>query len=81
MKKKIARLVLAVILLMNIVGFALAQKPKADKDTVNADKAAKPAFYQAAEEETSKGDNTALYIAFGVLAGAGVVFMLRKKKK
>jgi LPXTG-motif cell wall-anchored protein len=50
-------------------------------DTINADKAAKPVFYQAAEEETSKGGNTALYIAFGVLAGAGVVFMLRKKKK
>ena len=81
MKKSIIRLTLAVILLINIAGFALAQKPKADKDTINADKAAKPVFYQATEEETSKGDNTGLYIACGVAVGAGVVFFLRKKKK
>jgi hypothetical protein len=81
MKKNIVRLVLAVILLINIAGFALAQKPKVDKDTINADKAAKPVFYQAAEEETSKGGNTGLYIACGVAVGAGVVFLLRKKKK
>ena len=32
----------------------MAQQAKAQKDTVNADKAAKPVFYQAAEEETKR---------------------------
>ncbi len=83
MKKTIIRLSLAGMLLMNIAGLALAQAPKADKDTVNADKAAKPVFYQAAEEENTskKGGNTALYIAIGVALGIGVGFRLMKKKK
>ncbi|MEI7420828.1 MAG: LPXTG cell wall anchor domain-containing protein [Prolixibacteraceae bacterium] len=83
MKKNIIRLTLAVMMLLNVAALALAQTtPKADKDTVNADKAAKPVFYQAADEEKSSGSsNTAIYIAAGVIVGAGVVFFLRKKKK
>lgn len=83
MKKNIIRLTLAVVMLLNVAGLALAQTtPKADKDTVNADKAAKPVFYQAADEEkSSESSNTAIYIAAGVILGAGVVFFLRKKKK
>ena len=83
MKKSIIRLTLAAMLLLNVASLALAQTtPPADKDTVNADKAAKPVFYQAAEEEKPSGrSNTALYIAAGVILGAGVVFFLRKKKK
>ena len=83
MKKTIIRMTLASILLLNVASLALAQTtPKADKDTVNADKAAKPVFYQAAEEEKSSGgSNTAIYIAAGVILGAGVVIFLRMKKK
>jgi LPXTG-motif cell wall-anchored protein len=83
MKKNIIRLTFAVMMLLNVAGLALAQTtPKGDKDTVNADKAAKPVFYQAADEEKSSGSsNTAIYIAAGVIVGAGVVFFLRKKKK
>ena len=81
MKKSIIRLALAFVLMLNIAGVALAQQAKAQKDTVNADKAAKPVFYQAAEEETKSGSNMVLYIAVGVVLGAGVIVMLRKKKK
>lgn len=93
MKKSIIRLALAFVLMLNIAGVALAQQTKAQKDTVNADKAAKPVFYQAAEEETKSGSkisnnliilefsNTAIIIAVGVVLGAGVIFLLRKKKK
>jgi LPXTG-motif cell wall-anchored protein len=84
MKKSIIRLALAAVLLMNIAGAALAQAQpaKADKDTVNADKAAKPVFYEATEEESgSKGINPAVYFIAGFVVVAGVVFYLRKKKK
>jgi LPXTG-motif cell wall-anchored protein len=81
MKKSIIRLALALVLMLNIAGVALAQQAKAQKDTVNADKAAKPVFYDAAEEETKSGSNTAMYIAIGVVLGGGVIFLLRKKKK
>ena len=82
MKNTIIRLALAVVLMLNIAAMAMAQQPKATKDTINADKAAKPVFYQAAEEEKPSGSsNTAIYIAAGVILGAGVVFFLRKKKK
>lgn len=83
MKKTVIRLALAVAMLLNIAGLSLAQKPNADKDTINADKAAKPVFYQAAEEESSKGGNssTIIGIAVGVIVAGGIGFMLRKKKK
>ena len=84
MKKSIIRLTLAAIMLLNVASLVLAQTtPKGDKDTVNADKAAKPVFYQAAEEETSSkgGVSSAVYIAAGIIVVAGVAFFLRKKKK
>jgi len=84
MKNTIIRLALAIVLMLNIAAIVLAQKPKADKDTINADKAAKPVFYQAAEEEnSSKGgsSNTIIGIAVGVIVAGGIGFMLRKKKK
>jgi len=81
MKKSIIRLALALVLMLNITGVALAQQTTAQKDTINADKAAKPVFYDAAEEKTESGSSTAIYIAIGVALGAGVIFMLRKKKK
>jgi LPXTG-motif cell wall-anchored protein len=84
MKNTIIRLALAVVLMLNIATLALAQQPKADKDTINADKAAKPVFYQASEdEENSKGgsSSTIIGIAVGVIVVGGVAFMLRKKKK
>jgi len=84
MKKTIIRFALAVVLMLNIAAVALAQKPKADKDTVNADKAAKPVFYQASEDEnSSKGgsSNTIIGIAVGVIVAGGIGFLLRKKKK
>jgi len=81
MKKSIIRLALVLVLMLNIAGVALAQQTTAQKDTINADKAAKPVFYDAAEEKTESGSSTAIYIAIGVALGAGVIFMLRKKKK
>ena len=81
MKKSIIRLALALVLMLNIAGAALAQQAKAQKDTINADKTAKPVFYEAAEEETKSGSITAMYIAIGVVLGGGIIFMIRKKKK
>ncbi len=83
MKKYIVRLTLAGILLMNIAALSMAQLPKADKDTVNADKAAKPVFYQATEEEnSSKGNNSTLIgVVVGVIVAGGIVLLRRKKKQ
>lgn len=84
MKKNIIRLTLAAVLLLNIAGIAMAQvqPPKVNKDTVNADKAAKPVFYEATEEKgESGGTNPVIYFAAGLVVVAGVVIFLRKKKK
>jgi hypothetical protein len=83
MKKNIIRLTLAAMMLLNVASLALAQTtPPADKDTVNADKAAKPVFYQAAEEEDSaKGGSKVIYYVAAVVVAVGVGFLLRKKKK
>lgn len=83
MRNSIYRLTLAGLLLLNVTGLAFAQKPVAEKDTVNADKAAKPVFYQANEDEnTSKvGVSSTVYIIAGVVVVAGVAFFLLKKKK
>ncbi len=84
MKKNIIRLSLAGMLLLNIAAVAMAQQPKADKDTINADKAAKPVFYQASEDENSSkgGSNSTIYgVAAGIIFAGGIAFMLRKKKK
>ncbi len=81
MKKSILRLALAVVLMLNIAAIALAQQPKAEKDTVNADKAAKPVFYQAAEEETKSGVPSYVYFVGGLVVAAGIFYLARKKKK
>ncbi len=83
MRNSIYRLTLAGLLLLNVAGMAFAQVPTADKDTVNADKAAKPVFYQATEDENSSkgGVSTTVLIIAGVVVVAGVAFFLLKKKK
>jgi LPXTG-motif cell wall-anchored protein len=83
MRNSIYRLTLAGLLLLNVAGMVFAQAPKAEKDTVNADKAAKPVFYQATEDEnTSKeGVSSTVLIIAGVVVVAGVAFFLLKKKK
>jgi tagatose-1,6-bisphosphate aldolase non-catalytic subunit AgaZ/GatZ len=82
MEKSILRLALAMVLVLNIAFLALAQEPKAEKDTINADKAAKPVFYQAAEEEkSSEGCSPIVYVVGAVIVVAGVALILRKKKK
>ena len=55
MKKTILVFSMAGILFLGSLGLALAQtQPAAKKDSVNADKAAKPVFYDAVADETSK---------------------------
>jgi LPXTG-motif cell wall-anchored protein len=81
MKKSIIRLALALVLMLNITAIAVAQQPAATKDTVNADKAAKPVFYEAADEESKSGVNPVVYAIAGVVVAAGAFFLLRKKKK
>ena len=70
-------------MLLNVAGLSLAQQPRAaEKDTVNADKAAKPVFYQANEdEESSKGISPVVYFIAGFVVVGGAIFLLRKKKK
>ncbi len=82
MKKTMIRLALAIVLMLNIAAITMAQQPVATKDTINADKAAKPVFYQATEEEDSKGGvSSTVYIIVGLVVVAGAIFLLRKKKK
>jgi LPXTG-motif cell wall-anchored protein len=84
MKKNIIRLTLAAFMLLNVASLALAQTtPPADKDTVNADKAAKPVFYQAADEEVPAkgGGSKVIYYVAAIVLAAGAGFLLRKKKK
>ncbi len=81
MKNSFLRLALALVLMLNLAALSMAQTPKAQKDTVNADKAAKPVFYQAAEEETKSGVPSYVYFAGGLIVAAGILFLARKKKK
>ena len=81
MKKAILMFSMAGLLFLS----SLAQtQPAAKKDSVNADKAAKPVFYNAAaEEETSKGCCTSTYLLIGgavVVLGAAAYFLTKKKK-
>ena len=83
MKKTILMISIAGMLLLSGLSLAVAQdQPSATKDSVNADKAAKPVFYDAAAEEAPKSNSTTTYVlVFGaiVLVGVGGYFMMKKK--
>ena len=85
MKKTILMAVMAGVLFLSSLGVVLAQtQPAAKKDSVNADKAAKPVFYNAAaEEEAPKGCCTSTYLLIGgaVVVLGGAAYFLTKKKK
>jgi len=75
---------MAGMLFLSGLSLAVAQdQPSATKDSVNADKAAKPVFYDAAAtEEAPKNSTTSYVLVIGavVLVGAGGYFMMKKKK-
>ena len=85
MKRTILRISMAGMLFLSGLGFAVAQDmPSAKKDSVNADKAAKPVFYDAAAEEkapqSGSGMNYALIGGAVVVVGAAGYFLMKKKK-
>lgn len=84
MRKSILKFALGSLLVVGSLSTILAQdKVKIEKDTVNADKVAKPVFYDAAAEEGKTCSNpcTLPLIIGGVVVVAGVAFFLLKKKK
>jgi len=90
MKKTLMIISLSAILLLTGLSFVSAQEqPKPQKDTVNMDTQAKPAFYYATEDDKTtpgKGSGKGAALTFGIIAGAVVivgaaVFFLLKKKK
>ncbi len=85
MKRAILMISMAGFLFLSGLSLAVAQdQAAAKKDSVNADKAAKPVFYNAAAEEpATKSDSTSTYVLIAgavVLVGAGGYFMMKKKK-
>lgn len=89
MKRKILTIALTAFFLLNGITLAFAQEaPKPQKDTVNIDTDAKPQFYYAVEDEKTAGKSngksstvTIIIIAgAAVVVGAGVAFLLKKKK-
>ena len=84
MKKTILMISMTGMLFLSGLSMAVAQdQPSATKDSVNADKAAKPVFYDAAaNEEAPKNSNTTYLLIAGavILVGAGGFFMMKKKK-
>jgi len=84
MKKTILMISMAGMLFLSGLSLAVAQdQPSATKDSVNADQAAKPQFYDAAATEEAPKNSTTTYILIGgaiVLVGAGGYFMMKKKK-
>ncbi|MCX6228719.1 MAG: LPXTG cell wall anchor domain-containing protein [Bacteroidia bacterium] len=83
MKKSILMFTMTGVLFLGSLGLALAQ-PATKKDSVNADKAAKPVFYNAAAEEekpkSEGGSNIALIGGAVVVLGAAIYFLTKKKK-
>ena len=75
---------MAGMLFLSGLSLAVAQdQPSATKDSVNADQAAKPVFYDATATEEAPKNSTTTYILIGgaiVLVGAGGYFMMKKKK-
>ncbi len=84
MKKTILMISMAGILFLSGLSLAVAQdQPSATKDSVNADQAAKPVFYDAAATEEAPKNSTTTYILIAgavVLVGVGGYFMMKKKK-
>lgn len=85
MKKAILMISMAVMLFLGGLSMAFAQDlPSAKKDSINADKAAKPQFYDAAApDEAPKSDAGTNYILIAgvvLVVGAGGYFLMKKKK-
>jgi len=84
MKKAILMISMAVMLFVGGLSLAVAQdEPSAKKDSVNADKAAKPVFYDAAAQEEAPKSSGTTYALIGgavVVIGAAGYFMMKKKK-
>lgn len=91
MKKTIMIISLSAGLLISGLSFVSGQEqPKPQKDTVNMDTKAKPAFYYATEDEktaTGKGSGKSSAGTIAIIAGAVVIFgttaffLLKKKKQ
>lgn len=84
MKKVILMMSMTGMLFLSGLSLAVAQdQPSATKDSVNADKAAKPVFYDAAAAEEAPKNSTTTYVLVAsaiVLVAAGGYFMMKKKK-
>jgi LPXTG-motif cell wall-anchored protein len=84
MKKTILKVSMAGMLFLGSLCMVVAQDmPSAKKDSVNADKAAKPVFYDAAAQEEAPKNSSSDYLLIGgaVVLVVGVGFYLMKKKK
>lgn len=84
MKKAILMISMVVVFFLSGLTMVIAQdQPSAKKDSVNADQAAKPVFYDAATQEEAPKSSTSTYLmivgAVVVLGAAG--YFLTKKKK
>jgi len=85
MKKAILKVTMAGMLFLSSLCLVIAQDmPSAKKDSVNADKAAKPVFYDAAaqDEAPKGGSSSTMMIIVGavVVVGAAGFFLMKKKK-
>ncbi len=85
MKKAILLISMAIMLFLGGLSMAFAQDlPSAKKDSINADKAAKPQFYDAAApEEAPKSNSSTTYVLIAgavLVVGAGGYFLMKKKK-
>lgn len=85
MKRAILMISMTGMLFLSGLSLAVAQDlPSEKKDSVNADKAAKPVFYDAtAEEQAPKGGSGSTYALIGgaiVVIGAAGYFLTKKKK-
>ena len=84
MKRTILMISMTGMLFLSGLSFVVAQdQPSATKDSVNADKAAKPVFYDAAAAEEAPKNSTTTYVLVAgaiVLVAVGGYFMMKKKK-
>jgi LPXTG-motif cell wall-anchored protein len=83
MKRTILKVSMAGMLFLSSLCLAVAQdQSSASKDSVNADKAAKPVFYDAAADEAPKSNTTTYVLIAGavVVIGAAGYFLTKKKK-